>query len=268
MDDATVGNYLLIINNRKDSFYTYETTSLSLKGGSFYKFSAYVRTAWLAKGKNAMAKITIGEDTYTLNVNTGTYDDAGKETIGGWKIINFYIHNEKSDATDAKLAFILGENTDAGKLQGYYFIDNVSLYTIDEDQFTTETAAFRDFTQDENGADVQTEANKTFRLSNSVIELKDEETTEEKDTDNDDNDSTDDSDSGLNMTLLWTYITSIAIAVVLIAVIVVWLIKKYRRPKKSVGAGNTTASYDRNNATKPEEQKDEGTGSARNEYKD
>ena len=273
MENATVGNYLLLINNRKANYYSYETSSMTVKSGSFYKFSAYVRTAWLEKGKNALAKITVGDDTYLIKVNTGTYDDAGNETIGGWKLINFYIRNDKeSDVTDVKLAFILGENTDDGKLQGYYFIDNVSLSSIDQTTFENETTAFYDYEKDDNNEDkvvdgvkVQTEANKTFRLSNNVIELKEEEKTEEPD---DEGDKDEDNDNGgINTTLLWTYITSIAIAAVLIAVIIVWLIKRYR-PKKSVSK-EKSASYDRSNAQKSQQKdQDEGTGSTRDEYKD
>ena len=266
MEGATVGNYLLLINNRKANYYTYETSSMTVKSKSFYKFSAYVRTAWLEKGKNAIAKVTVGDDTYTIKVNTGTYDDEGTETIGGWKLINFYIRNDKdSDVSTVKLAFILGENTDNGKVQGYYFIDNVSLSTIDEQQFDEDTAAFYDFEKDENGIDVQTAANKEFRLSNNVIEIKADETTTDDNDDEDDN--KDEESSGINTTLLWTYITSIAIAAVLIAVIVVWLIRKYR-PKKSGSKSKSTASYDRNNAQKPQEDEEEGTGSTRDEYKD
>ena len=143
--------------------------------------------------------------------------------------------------------------------------------SISESEFTTETAAFYDYEKDEagedkiiDGAKVLTEANKTYRLSNSVIELKDEETTTDEEDDSDDED-----DSGINTTLLWTYITSIAIAAVLIAVIVAWLIRKYR-PKKKGTAPTSSASYDRNKksvdgAPKEDENK---TGSARDEYKD
>ena len=272
MENASVGNYLLLINNRKAGYYTYEKSSLTVKSKSYYKFSAYVRTAWLEKDKNALVKVTIGDDSYLIKVNTGVYDDEGKETIGGWKLINFYIHNDKdSDVSDVKLAFILGENTDDDKLQGYYFIDNVSLSTSDADEFGDANEIFNDYEKDEetnedkvvDGVKVQTAANKAFRLSNNVIELTEEEKTDDDNTDDD----TDKEKTGINTTLLWTYITSIAIAAVLIAVIIVWLIKKYR--PKNLGRGRkSTASYDRSNAAKKPEEEDEGTGSTRDEYKD
>ncbi|MBP5404961.1 MAG: hypothetical protein J6Y74_03335 [Clostridia bacterium] len=245
--DATLGNYVLLINNRKANYYTYETTSLTLESDSCYKFSAYVRTAWLEKDANAKVKVTIGDDSYTLDINTGSYDENGTETIGEWKLVNFYINNEKaSSVTDAKLAFILGENTEDGKIKGYLFIDNVSLAPTDKDTFAAATAD--DYT--------------------SVIALKDEETTEEEGGD-DDNGEGKEEKKKISSTLFWTYVTSIAIAVILIAVIAAWLIRKYV-PKKTKGAkGKAAASYDRNNASKPEEEKEEtNSGTPRDEYKD
>ncbi len=245
--DATIGNYVLLINNRKANYYSYETTSLTLESGSCYKFSAYVRTAWLEKGKNAKVKVTIGDDAYTLDVNTGSYDENGTETIGEWKLVNFYINNEKSSSvTDAKLSFILGENTDEGKLKGYLFIDNVSLAPTDNATFAAATAS--EYT--------------------SVIDLKDEEKTDEEGDGDDENGDDDDGKKKISSTLFWTYVTSIAIAVILIAVIAAWLIRKYA-PKKVKGAKGKAASYDRNNTSKPEDEKEEtNSGTPRDEYKD
>ena len=275
--NAEIGDSLLLINNRKESYYAYKTSSLTIEKGSYYKFSAYVRTAWL-KDKDTAAKavVSVDDNTYTIKLNTSTYADDGKETLGDWTIINFYIKNGKKDesasSSDATLSFILGENADDAKIQGYLFIDNVSLSTITADEFTTETADFYDYEKDENGDDklvngekVATAKNLAFQKSNSVIELKDEETTDE---DGDDDD--DDNGDKLNTTLLWTYITSIAIAVVLIAVIVAWLLRKYS-PKKRGDYTKAAASYDRTNQKKAQDddKKDENkSGSARDEYKD
>ena len=258
MDTDEENYYLLMINNRKNSYYTYQTSTMTVKSGSFYKFSAYVRTAWLAKDKNAYVRVSIDGETYSIKVNTGVYDESGKETIGDWKLINFYIRNDKeSDVTDAKLSFTLGENSDEGKLQGYFFIDNVSLSALaDEDAFKAATVDFYD--------EEKTDA---FLVNNSVIELKDAENKDEEKDDEDEEDNKN-SDSGLNTTLLWTYITSIAIAAVLIAVIVAWLIKKYGPKKDKSGKTKGGASYDRNNASSSEDKKEDGTGSARDEYKD
>ena len=119
---------------------------------------------------------------------------------------------------------------------------------------------------DADGNKILTEASKTFRLANKVVVLEDEETTDEEDEEEDEDTE---SSSNWSNALLWTYITSIAIAVVLIAVIAVWLIKKYRRPKKS-GIGAKKAGYDRTNVSSgsAEEDTSSNTGSARDEYKD
>ena len=274
-DGATVGHYVLIINNRDASYYTYQSSSLTLDNESYYQFTAYVRTAYLNKDNTAKAIVTVDDQTYTLPVNTSTYANDGAETLGGWKKVTFYLKNEKtSSVSGAYFKFTLGENTDDGKIQGYYLIDNVSMSKISEDEYNTATAAYNDFEKDEtgevrkdeNGNEIQTEANKQFRLSNSVIVLeKDEETSDDSGDDNGD-----DSGDGkkLNTTLLWTYITSIAIAAVLIAVIVVWLIRKYA-PKKGASAPvKSKASYDRNAKRKDEEVSDSKSGSARDEFKD
>ncbi len=270
---ATVGHYLLLINNRDASYYTYQSSSLTISGESYYQFTAYVRTALLEKGKNAKAFVTMDDQTYTLSVNTSSYAEDGKETIGDWKKVNFFIKNEKtSSVSGTYFKFSLGENTDDGKLQGYFFIDNVSMAQISEEEFKDATELYYDYEKDENGEvrkdenglEIQTAANKAFRLSNSVIVLEKEETND--DSDNTDNNSED--SKKLNTTLLWTYITSIAIAAVLIAVIVVWLVRKYAPKKGGKGASaKVNASYDRN-AKKKEDEEEKKSGSARDEFKD
>ncbi len=272
-DGATVGHYILLINNRDANYYTYQSTSLTLDSNTYYQFTAYVRTACLNRDNTAKVIVTIDDQTYTIPVNTSTYANDGTETLGGWKKINFYLHNEKSSSVSgAYFKFTLGENTDDGKLQGYYFIDNVSMAKISEDEYNTATALYTDYEKDENGdvkkdangKEIQTQANKDFRLTNSVIVLEKEEEKSEEETPNDN----DDERKKLNTTLLWTYITSIAIAAVLIAVIVVWLVRKYA-PKKNKGVpAKANASYDRNAKRKDEEGSESKSGSARDEFKD
>ncbi|MCR4725725.1 MAG: hypothetical protein K5753_00720 [Clostridia bacterium] len=273
-DGATVGNYLLIINNRDANYYTYQSSSLTLDSATYYQFSAYVRTAYLGADKKAKVVVTVDDQTYTIPVNTSTYAGDGKESLGGWKKVNFFIKNEKdSSVSGAYFKFTLGENTDDGKLQGYLFIDNVSMAKISEDEYNTLTALYSDYEKDENGnvkkdengKEIQTAANKEFRLANSVIVL---EKPAETDDNKDDENKTDDGDrKKLNTTLLWTYITSIAIAAVLIAVIVVWLVRKYR-PKKGSSPIKGNVSYDRNAKKKDEEASESKSGTARDEFKD
>ena len=177
-----------------------------------------------------------------------------------------------SSSVSASLYFQLGENTDEGKMKGYLFVDNISLEKITEDAYTALTAnnevyekdANDEFVLDANGEKILTAASKEYRLKNKVTVLKENETKDEGDDDDDDEENP---KTPLNTTLLWTYITSIAIAVVLIAVIVAWLIRKYRRPKTGA-PDQKKAKYDRTNKKSEDDDAPKSTGSARDEFKD
>ena len=271
-DGATVGDYVLMINNRKATYQSYYLSSLSLESDSYYRFSAYVRTAKIAKDKYAKVYVSISDEPISFEVNT-EYDAEGEAVeVNEWKKLTFYFKNEKSSSESAYLYFQLGDNaTEESKMKGYLFIDNVSLSKITADEYETATADNEIYEKDEQGNDildannnkVLSEISKEYRLSNIVTVLKDKET----DTDGDETDDNGEEEkTPLNTTLLWTYITSIVIAVILIAVIVILLIKKYRRPKKE-NDSDEKATYDR---TKSKEDKTQSnkSGTARDEYKD
>ncbi len=273
-DGAEVGDYLLLINNRKDTYQSYYK-SLSLSSDSCYKFSVYVRTAKIAKDSYAKVYVSISDEPMTFEVNT-EYDKDGNSIENKWQKLTFYYKNEKDSSVSASLYFQLGENTDAGKMKGYLFIDNVSLSKITENEYndakelseTYEKDENDEYVLDANGEKILTAESLAYRANNKVTVLeKDAESTDDKDDEEKDKDE-EEPGSSLNTTLLWTYITSIAIAVVLIAVIVVWLIKKYRRPK-AASSEQKKADYDRNNK-KSESANDTATktGSARDEFKD
>ena len=269
----TVGDYLLMVNNRKATYQSYYLSSLSLSSDAYYMFSAYVRTAKIEKDKYANVYVTISDDTFRFDVNTEYDKDGNKKDANEWQKFTFYFNNTKSSSVSASIYFRLGENNDDGKLKGYLFVDNVSLSKITKTEYENATTDYEKYEQeggvdklDADGNKILTEASKTFRLANKVVVLEDEETTDEEDEEEDEDTE---SSSNWSNALLWTYITSIAIAVVLIAVIAVWLIKKYRRPKKS-GIGAKKAGYDRTNVSSgsAEEDTSSNTGSARDEYKD
>ena len=272
-DGATVGDYVLMINNRKATYQSYYMSSLSLASESCYKFSAYVRTAKIAKDQKAKVYVSISDEPLTFEVNT-EYDKDGNDIANDWQKLTFYFKNEKSDSVSASLYFQLGENTDDGKMKGYLFVDNVSLSKITEDEYTAATADNEVYEKDDSGNDkldangekILSETSKTFRLKNKVSVLKADETKDDEDDGDDEEEEK--PKSSLNTTLLWTYITSIAIAVVLIAVIVAWLIRKYRRPKAAAAADVKKADYDRTNKKSDKEETVTKTGSARDEFKD
>ena len=262
-DGATVGDYVLMINNRKATYQSYYISGLSLESESYYRFSAYVRTAKIAKGECAKVYVTISDEPISFEVNT-EYDENEEPIENKWKKLTFYFHNEKPASESATLYFELGNNDDdSNKMKGYLFIDNVSLSKITADEYETATADNEIYEKNEAGEDVLTEVSKTYRLSNVVTVLKEDETTD--DTDDGDDDNKEEEKAPLNTTLLWTYITSIVIAVILIAVIVVLLIKKYRRPKKTADADEKPA-YD-HTANKEDKSSAKKSGSARDEYK-
>ena len=272
-DGATVGDYVLMINNRKATYQSYYISSLSMESDCYYRFSAYVRTAKIAKEEYARVYVSLSDEPISFEVNT-EYDEDGESIENKWKKLTFYFHNQKTSSETAALYFELGNNDDDNnKMKGYLFIDNVSLSKITENEYTNATADNEIYEKNEAGDDVLdangnkilTEASKTYRLSNIVTVLK-EETTDDETDETDDTDEEEEK-TPLNTTLLWTYITSIVIAVILIAVIVVLLIKKYRRPKKAPEseakpAYDLTAKKDEGSTAK------KSTGSARDEYKE
>ena len=263
-DGMTVGDYLLMINNRKATYQSYYLSSLSLSANSYYKFSAYVRTAHVAKDKSAAVYVSTnsGNDKFTFKVNT-EYDKDGNEIENKWQLLTFYLKNEKDESDNCSLYFQLGESS-SNEIQGYFFIDNISLSEITEDDYNTATEGKEEYEKDEDGNEVlDDDGNKiltSYGLANKIIVLSKDETTEEEDTTNTSTGSTHDA------SLLWAYITSIVIALVLIAVIVAWLFKKYYRPGKHTKAKK--AGYDRSNVKKEESDDAKSTGSARDEYKD
>ena len=273
-DGATVGDYVLMINNRKATYQSYYISGLSLESESYYRFSAYVRTAKIDKNDAAKVYVKISDEPISFEVNT-EYDEEGEAIENKWKKLTFYFHNEKSSSESASIYFQLGENTDENsKMKGYLFIDNVSLSKITANEYENETANNEIYEKDENNDDkldangnkILSDASKTYRLANIVTVLQEDESTDENDSDNE-SDNEEEEKTSLNTTLLWTYITSIVIAVILIAVIVVLLIKKYRRPKKDVPADENATSYSRN-AKKEEGTDSKKSASARDEYKD
>jgi len=263
---SDLGDYLLVINNIKKNYQQYTLTG-SLESGSYYKFSVLVRTDKLTTGKKALVYVKADSESYEIEVDTNNQ----------WKEYNFYLSNTKDSSVSADLCFRLGENSNEGKIRGLFLIDNVSLTPIEKEAYEAATAAADEVEKDsdgniktdENGNVItKTEAAKEFYASSRNILLKD-------DTSADDNggssseeggDGDDTEKKSLNTTLLWTYITAIVIAVALIAVIAIWLVRKYRRPKKSPVASKG-ASYDRNKKADGSESA-EKTGSARDEYKD
>lgn len=270
-DGATVGDYLLLINNRKATYQSYYMSGLSLASESYYKFSAYVRTAKIAKDEFAKVYVSISDEPLTFEVNT-EYDKDGNEIENKWQKFTFYFKNEKSSSVSASLYFQLGENTEDGKMKGYLFIDNVNLEKITEDEYNTQTANYEVYEKDSNdqfvldakGEKILTAESQAYRLKNKVTIFTEDETTDEDDGDDEEEEKP---KTSLNTTLLWTYITSIAIAVVLIAVIVAWLIRKYRRPKTGA-PDQKKAGYDRTNKKDEKGDAPKNTGSARDEFKD
>ena len=262
-----IGDYLLMINNRKATYQSYYMSSLSLSSESYYRFSAYVRTAKIEKGSYAKVYVSIADEPTTFEVNT-EYDKDGNSIDNNWQKLTFYFKNDRDSSVNASLYFQLGENTDEGKLKGYLFIDNVNLTKITAEDYDEETKKNEIYEDGENGEKVLSAESVAYRLTNKVTVLEKIESDDNgDDSDNEEETPAEEETSKLNTTLLWTYITSIAIAVVLIAVIVVWLIKKYRRPKTTASAEKKT-TYDRTNAKAGDEEPEKQTGSARDEFKD
>ena len=266
----------LIINNQKESYYSYKNkSSITLDANSYYKLTLDARTLGIAEGQYAIVKVENSSDTFEIKVNTEytpkldangkiVYDADGnivyeKAASSDWTTYTFYFKTaESTKMSSVYVSMILGKSD--AKVQGTAFFDNVSLSKLND--ATEFNAAYSSIyvvdedgnaTVDADGKYVQTEDADKYLLTNRVIRADD---AKSKDDDHNHDHDHDEKKTGNNLT--WLLITSIVIGGILVIVIVVMLIRKFvpknlfKRKKKVEYSRKEISDKDDNKSTDTE----------------
>ncbi len=217
------GKQMLIINNVKDSAYTYTSTAKTLTKNSLYRVSVWVKTYALSDGE---------EDGAYVELYLGDADEDDKPFIfkaikqDEWTEYVFYVNTLDDDVKSVTLKLGLGKHydlpEDADKdavvpslTSGYAMFDDVTIKTVDEDFDTipeSSTLLKREVTLDSEGtADEEEESGET------------EEPT-------------------FNLEYLAWMIPTIVLGLLIIIVLIVFAVKKLKKPvKKAVDKAKANA---------------------------
>ena len=273
MEDMTVGDGVLLINNQAASYANYKnTSSLTFAKNSYYKVSVYARTKDIEKGKYASIRVETGSDAskFEIPVNTEYRDIKNEknevvnyESIENkWQLFTFYVKTAESAST-SNVYIYLTLGTSDEMIQGYAFFDNVSIVKLEDSAEFDAAYALRYVVDvngvaevDDNGKYKDAETAEEFLRNNRIIRADDAEKEEDTDTE----EETPSDNNNTSSELLWLYITSIVIAALLIVVIVVYLIRRYA-PKRPVKVKKTEVDYARKENELVEDKKED-------EYKD
>ncbi|MGN0771325.1 MAG: hypothetical protein ACI4MI_01935 [Christensenellales bacterium] len=128
--DGSVGNNILVINNKKATAYGYRSSvSYRFFSGKYYAVSVNVRTDIL-EGNGATLKLTNGTDTDERNIIINNIN-----TSGAWQTYTFFIKGNDKRNNDLYLELWLGQggsNDTATHVQGIASFDKVTYKEIDE----------------------------------------------------------------------------------------------------------------------------------------
>jgi hypothetical protein len=221
---TTIGDNVLMVNNRVPTAYAYKTSSETLTKASYYEVSVWVFTYYVPEGKSARVMLSIGEDTFTFSkVNTSEFID-GVETPGVWTKYSYYLKTDPDSSTSSVyltlgLGKYLASDTEGAKLvSGYAFFDNVLITAIEEEDFNAQNELFLAAK-----ADGATTEQKAYLDFNSIIKIDapDESTA----SDPTEEEPEEEEESGFNW-LMATYISSAIIGGVIVIVVIIIIIKK------------------------------------------
>lgn len=238
------GDNVLLINNINDSAYRYGSTGYTLTAETAYRITVRVFTYGIGH---------IGEDgLWTADDDRGAYielylgsadgdDDPlyfeHVNTAGEWKEYTFLVLAPSDDVTEVSLRLGLGRydaDDESQLVSGYAFFDAVTIEEIGgENEYD---AAVEAAPEDGSHADY-------------IIP----EEAERGATDDDEDDGTDVPSGGFNLDALWWMIPTIVIGLAIIAVVVVYFVKKYRKkfakktpdePTDSISSSNVKRKKD------------------------
>lgn len=212
--EARSGNRMLVINNTVNSAYVYTSASNTLKANSYYEVSVFVKTYGL-KGRD-------GDDTIGANIELylGSANETGKPFIfksvkaEDWTEYKFLVQTRDADVTSVTVKLSLGSSVTtevdgvsvtSGLTGGYAMFDDVTVRKVNGDAYDNATEG-------------------SALLKRHVIA----ETAGKADNPNTDNNET--PKNKFNLEYLWWMIPTIVIGLVIIAVVVVFVVRKLRKP--------------------------------------
>lgn len=210
------GNQMLVINNTVKSAYTYTSSSFTLKEGSFYEVSVYVKTYGTSSDDDISGA--------NIELYLGSANESDKPFSftaikqDEWTKYTFFVRTMDDDVTSVTVKLSLGtyesetvdgETTVTGITSGYAMFDDVTVREVEEsdyEQAVTDSKADKKIL--------------TRQVSN-----------ETKGSGDDDNDGDDEKpDSTFNTEALWWMVPTIVLAVLIIVVLIVYIVRKVRKP--------------------------------------
>ena len=224
---AYTGNSCLVINNTAESSYKYtQGSSIAMSSNKYYKLTIAVRTYGIVGTKGAYLY---------LNINEDNSDDTTFATINvaDWIVYSFYVQVQEDAPSSAKLVLGLGKYSDTTEdntmVEGYVFFDN---YTFEE------------ITSAEYEAAVVSDTLLTYVVPENPVNASTDEETD-----------TEEPETSFKLENLWWMIPTILLGLAIIAVVVVYFVKKVRKPKKDNDYEGNSITGSRDNSTQVLEKK-------------
>lgn len=224
---AYTGNSCLVINNTVESAYKYtQGSSITMSSNKYYKLTIAVRTYGIDDEKGAYLHLNMNED----NSEDTTF---AKINVANWTVYSFYVQVQEDAPSSAKLILGLGEYSDTTEdntmVEGYVFFDN---YTFEE------------ITPAEYEAAVPSETLLTYVVPENPVNASTDEDTD-----------TEEPETSFKLENLWWMIPTILLGVAIIAVVVVFFVKKVRKPKKDNNYEGNSITGARDNSNQVLEKK-------------
>ena len=206
-----IGKNFLVINNTSSSAYTYTSSNYSLNAENFYRVSVWVRT-YNVTGAGATIEFFLGSANEKDNpfVFKGIGTKEGENGTTAWTKYTFYVKTLDEKVSSATIKLALGEYDADNKdllSTGYAMFDAIEFEIVDEAEFDSAVAG--DFVAKRTVAESSQEGN---------VEEEEEPTTPNNE---------------FNLDSLWWMIPTILLAIATIAVIIVYVVKKFRKPARA-----------------------------------
>ena len=272
-----IGDMVLVIYNHDDvrddegnlsgGAYSYQSSSMTLSAGSYYKITVWVLTYKLGENDSARVILKLGNSSYTFGTSIDDESSAVDKvrrinTKGQWQEVSFYVYIDKDveESVTGTLTLQLGDTDEW--VSGYLFADNFSCVEIDEKEVDGATVTpaqtvsgmvgfevvVKDAENAENNNDFSDSnaynADGTIKdgaklASNYIVhytqadaeKAPEEEETTEDDTTND---------------LLWLYIVSGIIGGLIVIAVIIVIARKVMSKRKRQKQVNKKSDFDRN----------------------
>ena len=218
------GDKVLLINNTVDSAYRYGSSGYTLAAETAYMITVRVFTYGIGHvDENGVWTAADDRGAY-IELYLGSADDDDNplhfydiDTENGWKTYTFVVLAPADDVTSVSLRLGLGRydaDDESLLVSGYAFFDAVTIEEIGgENEYDAAKEAF------------PAEGEEGYGTYASYIIPEDA----EKGATDDDDDTTDVPGSSFNLDSLWWMIPTIVIGLAIIAVVIVYFVRKYKK---------------------------------------